>query len=424
MTKKQNANTKREVNATEIADFFKVNTKDAQEILQQLRDFHFIVESDALEQLEISQIFETHNHSGCNKVKYLSLIMSEECNFRCKYCIHFSNSNHAFSKEKFMTEELAKEAIDRYISIILKNDIAEAYINFGGGEPLINSKAVLETLKYIEKVRKIIPIPIKISINTNASLITDEIAKTLAYHNVEVAISLDGLENGNNSVRLSKNLTGTYRQIMNGIEVLKNNGYPIDGFAMTVTEDNFDNVTTGLIDWAALNKMKEVRIDIDVVGIVNIPVLEVVSRLMLVRNYGRSLGINIIGFWSRPAENMGLDPKKEDIGFCGAERGNSLCVSPSGKIYPCGYSNYVLCTVKDMDAISTSGTYRSLLQSRDLLQNTYCQDCSILGFCRGGCLITQEANRFSRPEKISRMCEFYQLMTLAIMRESEDGTFA
>lgn len=412
----------KEISITEMTDLFEINTQDALEILQQLRDDHFVVGSKFIERSEISQLFEIHNQPGRNKVKYLSLIMSEECNFRCKYCIHFSNSNHAFDKEKFMTEALARKAIDIYINLALGNNLSEAYINFGGGEPLMNSKTVLKTLEYIAQVRKNIPIPIKVSINTNASLITDDIANALIFHGVDIAVSLDGLEKGNNSVRLSKNLNGTYDQIIKGFTILKKNGYTIDGFAMTVTEENFDNVTTELIDWAALNKMKEVRIDIDVVGTVNIPVPKIVNRLMSIRSYGKTFGISVIGFWSRPAENMGLNPEKEDIGFCGAERGNSLCVSPSGKIYPCGYSNYILCSIEEMGTISALDPYKTLLQNRDLLHNNYCQDCSILGFCRGGCLITHEANNFSVSDKISRMCEFYRLMTLAIIRESADGT--
>ena len=420
--KRKQGTMEKEISITEMTDLFGIDAQDALETIQQLRDDHFIIDSESIEQSKFSNLFETHNQSGRNKVKYLSLIMSEECNFRCKYCIHFSNSNHAFDKEKFMTEDLARKAINAYIKLILDNNLSEAYINFGGGEPLMNSRTVLKTLEYIAQIRKSIPIPIKIGINTNASLITDDIASALISHGVDIAVSLDGLEKGNNSVRLSKNLNGTYDQIVKGIRILKKNGYTIDGFAMTVTEENFNSVTTELIDWAALNKMKEIRIDIDVVGAVNIPVQKIVNRLMLIRSYGRAFGINIIGFWSRPAENMGLDPEKEDVGFCGAERGNSLCVSPSGNIYPCGYSNYILCNIEDMSTIPELDSYKKLLQNRNLMFNDDCKDCSILGFCRGGCLITQEANKFSVSDKISRMCEFYRLMTLAIIRESAGET--
>jgi YD repeat-containing protein len=74
----------------------------------------------------------------------------------------------------------------------------------------------------------------------------------------------------------------------------------------------------------------------DVVGIVNVPMDEIIERLTRVRKYAAEKGISIIGFWSRPAENLGLIPEEEDIGFCGGERGNSLCVAPSGQVFPCG----------------------------------------------------------------------------------------
>lgn len=378
---KQRSN--RAITATELSIAFNINKEEAIEVLEQLISDHYVTESDIAEQSKIHELFTKYNKIGQNKIRYLSLIMSEECNFRCKYCIHFANSKHRFNPEKFMKEEVAKKAIDQYIKTVLYNNLNEAYINFGGGEPLLNSRTILRLLDYIEDIRKNIPIPIKLGINTNASLLTDYVAKALIAHNVEIAASLDGLEDGNNSVRLSKKLKGTYKSIIDAFDILEKNGHHLNGFAMTVTEDNFNNISNELVDWAVSRDMEEIRIDIDVVGTVNISIQEIVDKLMTIRRYGKQHHINIIGFWSRPAENMGLDPNEEDIGFCGGERGNSICVTPSGQVLPCGYSNYVLCNVDEICAISNLGRYQQLIQKRNLLDNKRCKDCPILGFCRG-----------------------------------------
>ncbi len=411
------------INLTEIRDEFELSDSEVKELVNELIDAHIIVESSEDEDREIANLFFKYNQLGTNKVRSLSLIMSEECNFRCKYCIHFANSNHRYNPEKFMKEDLAKKAIDDYLEIAKRNKLDEAYINFGGGEPLLNWKTISTLLDYIEDRRKSSPIPIKLGINTNISLMTEEIAKKLIAHNVEIAASLDGFRKGNNAVRLSKDLTGTYDRIMNGFRILSVLGRPLNGFAMTVTEDNFSDVSKDLIKWGIKHNMTEIRIDVDVVGMVNLPVKEIARKLTAVRKYAKKHGVSVIGFWSRAAENMGLNPEVSDIGFCGGERGNSLCVAPSGQVFPCGYSNYELCTASSILDIANSQAYQNLLSRRNLLKAKNCKGCPILGFCRGGCLITQEANQGTSSDKIKRMCELYRLMTYSILRESVDVDF-
>ncbi|MBQ2695312.1 radical SAM protein [Candidatus Saccharibacteria bacterium] len=403
-----------------LCDFKKLATR---KMIATLEEAHILVRSDEAERDAIQRLSLTHDgydRSQKNKIKSLSLIMSENCQFRCKYCIHFANAKHSQGHAKTMSEKIAKTSIDGYLANLKANGIGEAYINFGGGEPLLNWNTIKVLLPYIKERGRKLNIPIRMSINTNLALLTEEIAEDLIYYNVEIAASLDGTKEGNDAVRLTKDLTGTYNKIMRGFKILADLGHPLDGFAMTVTKDNFFDVDKPIIDWAASMGMKEVRIDIDIVGIVEIPIPSIVEALMEVRRYAKTKDINVIGFWSRPAENMGLIPEVEDVGFCGAERGNSLCVSPSGQVFPCGYSNYKLGGYTKIGSIYKTKAYIGLLQQRDLSRTRpRCghKYCPILGFCRGGCMITHEAGDES---KISRMCELYIRMTHEILRESAE----
>ena len=65
--------------------------------------------------------------------------------------------------------------------------------------------------------------------------------------------------------------------------------------------------------------------------------------------------------------------------------------------------------------ISKNKKYQALLSNRNLERSVEkCKRCPIFGFCRGGCLITREANgEFS--EKESSMCELYVEMTKEII---------
>ena len=71
-------------------------------------------------------------------IDYLELIMSEACNFRCTYCIHFNNletSDRINSPKKFMQFGVAKDAIDQFLIILTQHKKTVAEVNFGRGEP-------------------------------------------------------------------------------------------------------------------------------------------------------------------------------------------------------------------------------------------------------------------------------------------------
>lgn len=398
--------------------------QDAISAIDFLRSARILLPMDTVlverESNEINKLYLTHNDPcPCGKIKYLSLIMSEECNFRCKYCIHFANAEHRYNPEQMMSLEVAESSVEYYLDLIQDAGLEEGYINLGGGEPLLNWRTIVPLLAYIDMCKKQRGIPIKVGLNTNMALLTEKIAKILIDYDVEIAASLDGAKSGNDAVRLTKSLDGTYDQIMHGFNIMRDLGHPLDGFAMTVTEDNFAEVDTPLIDWAASLGMTEIRIDVDVIGAVKLSIDQIVSQLMKVRRYASEKGISVIGFWSRPAENMGLIPEEDDVGFCGAERGNSICVAPSGQVFPCGYSNYQLGRYTDIPTIACQRPYLDLLSRRSITNVKILCDptCPILGFCRGGCMITREAAK-NNPGKISRMCELYRAMTCELLRES------
>ncbi len=87
------------------------------------------------------------------RINYLELIVSEECNFRCSYCIHFSNlktSERINSPEKFMHFNVAKKAVDNFLKILRKNNKKIAQINFVTWKPgfQVSSKLFQATSKF------------------------------------------------------------------------------------------------------------------------------------------------------------------------------------------------------------------------------------------------------------------------------------
>ena len=353
-------------------------------------------------------------------IDYLELIVSEVCNFRCTYCIHFNNletSDRIKNQKKFMTFKIARDAIDRYLDILQRHGKNVANINLGGGEPLLAWPVIEQAIKYciFHYSHNFV---FRFSINTNTSLITANIARKLKKYRVEIASSLDGLRDGNDQVRLTKSGNGTFEAIIQGFDNLARQDYPLKGIAITVNEKNFPFLDEKIINWASGRQMREIRIDIDVIGIVGALIEDIVAKLMRIQQYAKNRGIEIAGFWSRPAENLNDSTLNTHIAFCGAVRGNSICIDPSGDIYGCGYSVKKLGALNQIESFYAPESQYNLFV-RDHLTGAIemCKGCMIEGQCGGGCNITQEFTRTTKTAKIKRMCAFYRKMTCELLFE-------
>ena len=396
--------------------------ENGEETIQDLIVSHYLVRKDFDEREFLTKRMQEREKSitDGSLINYLELIMSEVCNFRCTYCIHFNNletSDRIKNPKKFMTFEIARDAINRYIAILRQHEKNIAKVNFGGGEPLLAWPVIERVLEYCQ-LNYGKKFTFRFSINTNASLITPKIAKKLKEYRVEITSSLDGLHDGNDQVRLMKSGGRTFEAIMRGFKNLAEQSYPLESIAVTVNEQNFPFLNEKIIDWAIGRQMREIRIDIDVIGMVEIPLKDIIAKLMRIRQYGKKCGVEIAGFWSRPAENLNDSTLDAHVAFCGAVRGNSICVSPSGSIYGCGYSITQLGTLDQIKSFHVpESKYHRFV--RDHLTGTIemCKGCMIEGQCGGGCNITQEFARATKTAKIERMCDFYRQMTYELLLE-------
>lgn len=397
-------------------------TDEDREAIEELLRCYFLVPEDFDGRAFLEELMREREKeivSG-SLIDYLELIMSEACNFRCTYCIHFNNlgtSDRINNPKKFMRFDTAKETVDRYLEILRGHEKRVAEINFGGGEPLLAWPVIKQVLEYCRTIYGS-EFEFRFSINTNASLVTQDVAETLKEYRVEIASSLDGLSEGNDRVRMTKSGGGTFSQITRGFDALAQVGYPLDGIAVTVTEKNFCELDESIVDWAVARGMKNVRIDIDVVDMVEIPIEDVVVKLMRIRRYAAERGVDVPGFWSRPAENLNESTLESSVAFCGAVRGNSMCVGPSGNIYGCGYSTTQLGNLSEIQSFHAPGTaYHRFVRDHLTGVMEMCKGCMIEGQCGGGCNITQEFARATKTAKIERMCDFYRRMTQEILRE-------
>ncbi|MBE6841558.1 MAG: radical SAM protein [Ruminococcus sp.] len=159
----------------------------------------------------------------------LVLSVTEDCNFRCKYC--YLSETYDYTRNRtscHMTFETAKKAVDFYFDLIRKykkiKPNKKASINFFGGEPLLEMDLVRKVVEYAKKT---CPVELDFDITTNGYLLTDEVADFLVENDFYVAVSLDGDRKNNSNRVMSKN-TETFEKVLENIKRFRKR-YPLYG---------------------------------------------------------------------------------------------------------------------------------------------------------------------------------------------------
>ena len=133
---------------------------------------------------------------------------------------------------------------------------------------------------------------------------TEEIASFFEEYNFHPSTSLDGVENWNDKVRIYKSGAGTFLDIVSGIKTLRKHNVLCDGFYITLTKDNFGFDINELIRFAKENDFVSITIEPDLVDIIDISISELCDKLIECYEIGKENGIDVVGFWKRPFNNM------------------------------------------------------------------------------------------------------------------------
>ncbi|WP_238654651.1 radical SAM protein [Paenibacillus piscarius] len=157
--------------------------------------------------------------------KMLTLIVSEDCNFRCEYCV-FSD-NYAMTREhtkNSMSSEVALEAVSKYLNHFKnyngRNLLSIPKICFFGGEPLMNFGLIKEVVKHVQNIYdgNIIYMT-----TTNGSLLSKSKIDFMVENNFYISVSLNGYREEHDRLRVYIGNRGTYDDIIANLRYIKNN---------------------------------------------------------------------------------------------------------------------------------------------------------------------------------------------------------
>lgn len=392
---------------------------DFNEVVNQLIELKFINSVDFDDRFYMQSLHEDFlNQIQQGKIlSRLELAVSNACNFGCNHCMHFSNNefSNRYAPEMNMSIETAKKSIDRFVSIVKKNGNNIIRVHFGNGEPLMNWKTILFTLEYCETIKDI---NFMYAINTNLSLLSEDKAKVLKKYNVKISTSLDGLKNANDLIRIDSKGNGTFDVIVSKIKLLKDIDFPIDGFSITVNEKNFDLIDESIIDFGKSIDVKDISMDYDLVRTTAIPINKCVEKIIRLRRYANSLGLNFYGTWETPYRILTSNSWLEKAhAFCPAFEGNTIEFNVDYSLKVCGHTNTQIGNGDNLDLVfSKDSKYVELIKSRLPSNNLFCKGCELEGSCSGQCHVTLESSERDK-ELVQNMCNLMKLTTKELIKE-------
>lgn len=145
---------------------------------------------------------------------------SSKCNMLCSYCFYRDIAkNRDVGFKGFMTTDTARTVIDKVFDYCNQDTVVN--FSFQGGEPLL--RGVNFYKDFIEYCNSKKSIKTEYSIQTNGLLINKEWAALFKENDFLVGISLDGVKEIHDSLRIDVNHEKTFTKIMNSIELLKKN---------------------------------------------------------------------------------------------------------------------------------------------------------------------------------------------------------
>lgn len=164
--------------------------------------------------------------------------MAAPCNLACTYCYEYFTGDDSWKKKpKHFTEELASVLGSRIYEHANITGRKSFNIVAHGGEPLLLGPKKLDAV--FSAIREnMMDVVANFSLQTNATLINQDICEVLVKHNVLIGVSIDG-DKHHNSRRIDHVGASTFDRAISGInQIKKTKGSKFGGVLCVVNIEN------------------------------------------------------------------------------------------------------------------------------------------------------------------------------------------
>ncbi len=332
-------------------------------------------------------------------VKTAFFLVTDKCNFGCKYCYLEKEIEKGGKAPSHMSEKTARAAA-AFFARLTRLDPArfdeEKQIIFYGGEPLMNFGVIENIIDEIKNLqhRQQLTKNLKLNMISNASLINADLARKMKELGISLSISIDGDESATNSSRCYASGKPVYNDIRRGMEICKEEGLPF-GLSVTLTESSLENA----------RGTRNIVFDTGAVSLGLNPILQTSDDIEMPADYAEKAADFILDSYqdyrkkgisedrmmrkAHAFKNASVYPFD-----CHAAGGNQIIVTPEGKVGICQglmyAGKYVVTDVYDDSFLPEQNEIYIEWSKRSPLNMDACKDCIALGICGGGCPFVAE----------------------------------
>jgi uncharacterized protein len=331
------------------------------------------------------------------RLKELVLWVTTDCNLRCRYCYASGGD-----KAEYMDWQVAKQALD-----IMLSHSDGFKIQFAGGEPLLNIDLIEQVVGYTQGMG------IRYQLQTNATLITDKVAKNLKRLAVDVGVSLDGLPAINDPLRPFADGYGSTAATIAGLKNLRAADIRL-GLTCVLSADNVAGLS-GLVELASyLGNIDGISLDLlRLVGRARKSSAKQADPILAARSVSAALrradelalmGGSRVRFREVKRMRYLLSHGIRRQHRCYFDAGQSLMVKPNGDAYPCAslanFPEFYLGNILEEGFTDELGD--NLQRCRQLITSPdYCLTCPDHSLCGGPCLAQTYAQQLAGEMKLT-----------------------
>jgi uncharacterized protein len=349
--------------------------------------------------------------------KQLSLMVAVQCNYACKDCFVFNEAANVLPRANaYMRWEIAEKALEAFFTMRSRaSAINESVVRIFGGEPLFNWPLIKNVVQWVRSRSLGCPI----YVTTNGSLLNRERAAFLEENGATLFISLDGVRDINDRIRVDHGSRSTFDRTVSGLWAFMQEANRTH-VSLTIHEDEGITRLPELLTF--LDKLRPSAKHTVVVylsllkGLVSetrfrLPEAELARRVAHLWVSSMERNMYLGGRLFHCFRNVFEAPEKFDR-WC--ERGSGIVVYPSGEIRPCSGTAHLIGHIDAFSRVFTDAAFHAV-SKRIGSQIEGCRGCALQGLCGGSCACSSRAGLDEYRPGIN--CEFERKMFVEAVRQ-------
>lgn len=319
--------------------------------------------------------------------------LTQACNFRCVYCFR-----HLEDKVTTISDDNLDAIVKYIINYCKKYHIKDFCIQPWGGEPLI----AFEKIKRMDDAFKDAGLNPLISIETNASLITEQLAEEASKRNIRLGISIDGYSDIQNMHRPLMSGAPSFNKMKKGVEIISRfENLKNYGVVCVLTSKSFPYLSDIIEFFGTELKIKCFKLNL----IKDNPVMKDAQLCLSEEQIIAAQNIlidKLVDLNNRGFEITELNVQEKLMNLLVRSKSN-ICTSrgcmggtkmiafdQDGRIYPCDVTDY---KEESIGNVHISGDLIELVKAAKIANNDFfakkhsdiCNKCPFWFFCKGGC---------------------------------------